>query len=97
VRGTALIIRTEWGVRKLSCGEHCSFPLTENTLSHHKQQVNAVQVHLQDNTTCISTLYGQNSEHEQPSITWRMQTAERFGRRDRCLENTMQDLRLRLI
>ena len=42
VRGTALIIRTEWKdwrVRKLRCAEKFSFPLIENTLSHHKQHV----------------------------------------------------------
>jgi hypothetical protein len=98
--GTALIIRTEravWGVRKLCCDKNL-FSLTENTLSHHKQQVNAVQVHSQDNTTrCISTLYWQNAEHEQPPIMWRMQTAERFGHSDRSLRHTMQDLCLHLI
>jgi hypothetical protein len=68
VRGTSLIIRTgceDLGVRKLRCAEKFSFPLVENTLSHQNKHVHVFQVHSQDNkTTCISTLYRQNSEPE---------------------------------
>lgn len=99
MRGTALIIRTGWvdgGARKL-CAEKFNFPLIENTLSHHQQHVNAVQVHSQDNNMCISTHCRQNSELEKRSITCRVQIAEGCGRLNRSLEHTMLDLCLHLI